>query len=175
MICNGDNDTLARKQYSSIRRLSVLNFGNSLRVHGVGAAIGGGAGPRMPQRRKPKDCLPSHMSVMGIIMKCLPMCGPDGMDCFKFKHCFEMAKKNLGKDGLGAWLCLTPISWIDGALPRNYLLERLHCLGNFFPRQEKRGKLFEFMVIMDVIVLLNCCLVQASADVEGGGIICHGG
>ena len=28
-------------------------------------------------------------------------------------------------------------------------------------------------MIMDVI--LNRCLVQVSADVEGGGIICHGG
>ena len=28
-------------------------------------------------------------------------------------------------------------------------------------------------MIMDVI--LKCCLVQASADFEGGGIICHGG
>ena len=79
----------------------MLNFGNSLRVHGVGAAIGGGAHPRMPQRRrKPKDCLPSHMSAMGIIMKCLPMCGPDGMDRFVFKPHFEIAKKNLRNDGL---------------------------------------------------------------------------
>ena len=101
MICNCDNVTLARKQGSSIRRLSVLNFRNSLRVHGVGATIGGGAGPRSPQRRKPKDWLPSHMSVMGVIMKfLLPMCGPDGMDRFEFKRRFEMTKKkNLKKDG----------------------------------------------------------------------------
>ena len=69
----------------------------------------GGAGPRMPQRRKPKDCLPSHKSDMGVIMKCLPMCGPDGMDRFEFKHRFEMAKENLGKDS-SACLCLMPIS-----------------------------------------------------------------
>ena len=84
-----------------------------------------------------------------------------------------MAKKNLGKDGLAWLVCLTPISWIDGALPRNYLLERLHCHDDFFPRQEKRGNLFKFM-IMDVIIL-NRCVVQASADGEDGGIICHGG
>ena len=52
----------------------------------------------MLQRRKPKDCLPSHTSVMGIIMKCLPMCGPDGMERFEFKCRFEKAKKDLGKD-----------------------------------------------------------------------------
>ena len=39
---------------------------------------------------KPKDCLPSHMSVMGIIMKCLPICGPDGMDRFEFKRSFRV-------------------------------------------------------------------------------------
>ena len=63
MIRNGDNDTLARKQCSSIYRLSVLNaFGNSLRVlQWVGAAIGGGGGPRMLQRKKPKD-FPTRLS-----------------------------------------------------------------------------------------------------------------
>ena len=136
MIRNGDNDTLARKQRNSICRLSVLNFGNSLRVQGIGAAIGGGGGPRMLQRRKPKGCLPSHTSVVGIIMKCLPMYGPDGIDRFEFKRRFDVAKKNLGKDG-SARLCLTLISWIDGALLCNYLLERLHCFDDFFPWQER--------------------------------------
>jgi hypothetical protein len=170
MILNGDNDALARKQRSSICRSRVLNFGNSLRVHGVGAAIGSG-GPRMPQRRKPKNCLPSHRSVMGIIMKCLPMSGPDGVDRFEFKRRFEKATKDLGKDD-SARLCLTPISWMDWALPRNYSLEKLHCLDDFFPRQEKRANLSEFM-IMEVI--LNRRLVRASANVEGGGIIRNGG
>jgi hypothetical protein len=84
------------------------------------------------------------------------VCGPDGMDRFKFKHRFEKAKKDLEKDG-SACLCLTPISWIDWALPRNYSLERLHCLVDFFPRHEKRANLSEF-IIMDVIV--NYCLVK---------------
>jgi hypothetical protein len=83
------------------------------------------------------------------------------MDCFKFKHCFEKAKKKVGMGGL-ACLCLTPISWIDGALPRKYSLERLRCLDNFFPRQEKRANLLEFIII-DVI--LNYWLVRVSADV----------
>jgi hypothetical protein len=100
---NGDNDTLARKQRSSICRSSVLNFRNSWRVHGVGAAIGGG-GPR-----KPKDCLPSHTSGMGVIMKCLLMCGPDDMDRFEFKRRFEKAKNDLGKDD-SARLCMTPMT-----------------------------------------------------------------
>ena len=99
------------------------------------------------------------------------MCGPDGMDRFEFKHRFDIARKNLGKDG-SARLCLMPITWIDGALLRNYLLERLHCLDNFFPRQEKRGNFSEFM-IMDVI--LNRRLVQASADVEQGGDLIRDG
>ena len=171
MIRNGDNDTLARKQRSSICRSSVLNFGKSSRVHGVGAGVGGGGGPRMPRWRKPRDCLPSHASVMRVIMKCLPMCGPDGMDRFEFQRRFEKAKENLGKDD-SARLCLTPISWIEKALPRNYSLERLHCLDDFFPRQEKRANLSEF-IIMDVI--LNRRLLRASADVEGGGIIRDGG
>ena len=92
MIRNGDDDTLARKQRSSICRWSVLNIGNSLFVHEVGAAIEGGGGPRVPQKRKPTDCLPSHMSIMSVIMKRLPMCGPDGMDCFEFKRRFEHQK-----------------------------------------------------------------------------------
>ena len=170
MIRNSDNDTLARKQRSSICRSSVLNFGNSSRVHGVGAAIGGG-GPRMPQRRKPKDCLPSHTSVIGVMMKCLPMCGPHEMDRFEFKRRFEKARKDLGKDA-SARLCMTPISWIDQALPRNYSLGRLHCLDDFFLREEKRTNLSEF-IIMDVI--LNRRLVRARADVEGGGIVRDGG
>jgi hypothetical protein len=109
MIRNGANDTLARKQRSSICRSSVLNFGKSSCLHGVGAGVGGGSGPRMPQWRKRKDCLPSHTTVMSVMMKCLPMCGPDGMVCFEFKCCCENAKKNLGK-GDSARLCLTPIS-----------------------------------------------------------------
>ncbi len=44
MICNGDNDTLARRQRSSICTSSVLNFGKSSLVHGVGAGVGGGGG-----------------------------------------------------------------------------------------------------------------------------------
>ena len=78
-------------------------------MHGVVAGVGGGDGPRMPQWRKPRDCLPSHASVMRVIMKCLPMCGPDGMDRFQFKRSFEKAKENVGKGG-SARLCLTPIS-----------------------------------------------------------------
>ena len=105
-------------------------------------------------------------------MKCLPMCGPDGIDCFEFKRRFDMAKKNLRKDG-SARLCLKPISWIDGALLCNYLLERLHCLDNFFPWQEKRGNNLSKFMIMDVI--LNHCLVQASADIEQGDGIIHNG
>ena len=99
MICNhGDNNTLARKQCSSICRSSVLNFGERLRVHGVGAGAGGGGGPRMPLTRKPEDCLPSHTSVMGVIMMCcLPMCGPDGMDCFEFRRCFRRHRRTWGR------------------------------------------------------------------------------
>ena len=59
-----------------------------------------------------------------------------------------------------------------GPSARNYLLERLHCLDDFFPQQEKRTNLSEF-IIVDVI--LNRCLVRVPADVEGGGIICNGG
>jgi hypothetical protein len=72
-------------------------------------------------------------------------------------------EEGLGKDG-SARLCLTPISWIDWALRRNYSLERLHCLNDLFPQQEKRANLSEF-IVMDVI--LNRRLVRASADVEG--------
>ena len=67
----------------------------------------------MLQRRKPKDCLPSHTSVMGIIMKCLPMNGSDGMDRFEFKRRFKKAKKDLGKDD-SARLHMTPVSRMDG-------------------------------------------------------------
>ena len=161
MIRNGDNDTVARKQRSGICRSSVLNFEKSVRAQGVGAGVGGGSGLKMPQWRKPKDCLPSHTTVMGVILKRLPMCGPDGMDCFKFKHCFEKAKEKVGMGGL-ACLYLTPISWIDGALPRNYSLKRLRCLDDFFPRQEKRANLLEFIII-DVI--LKYWRVRVSADV----------
>ena len=51
-------------------------------------------------------------------------------------------------------------------------MERLHCLADFFPEEEKRANLSEFIII-DVI--LNHRRVRASADVEGGGIICNGG
>jgi hypothetical protein len=99
------------------------------------------------------------------------MCGPDGMNRFEFQRRFEKAKENLGKDD-SARLCLTPISWIEKALPRNYSLERLHCLDDFFPRREKKANLSEFIIVH---VILNCQLLRASTDVEGGGFICDGG
>jgi hypothetical protein len=68
----------------------------------------------MLHRRKPQDCLPSHTSVMGVIMKYLSMCGPDGMDRFEFKRRFEKAKKDLGKDDSARLVHTTPISRMDG-------------------------------------------------------------
>ncbi len=137
MICNDDNDRLAKRGRASICRLSVQNLGDNPRVTGVRNTDG--AAPT-PKKRKARQFKPSHNRVLLLLLKCVPFCL-----WAELRGHFEKQMKSV-KTEHNQCIGATPIRWIRGALKElNYCVSQIGSIDDVYPKPGMQGHTSKFV------------------------------